>query len=115
MSLNGQRARFDTLRSLAFGSISGAYAAVGTAFGQAVRILKIDNLTDANMIFSFDGINNHTVVPAQSGCVFDFATNKVGPVDQLEQPIGTRVYVKEELGAPSAGNVYVTIVYASSN
>lgn len=115
MSLNGQRARFDTLRSLAFGSISGTYAAVGTAFGQAVRILKIDNLTDANMIFSFDGTTNHTIAPMQSGCVFDFATNKVGPVNQLEQPIGTRVYVKQESSAATSGSVYVTIVYASSN
>lgn len=115
MSLNGQRVRYDALRSLAFGSISGTYAAIGTAFTQSVRIIKIDNLTDANMLFSFDGVINHTVVPTMSGSVFDYGTNRVGPVDQLEQPIGTTIYVKQESGAASSGSVYVTIIYASSN
>lgn len=115
MSLSAQRLRYDTLRSIAFGSITTSYVAVGAAFTHAVRVLNIDNLTDANILISFDGTTNHTIVPAGAGKVFDYATNRVGPVDQLEQPVGTLVYVKRESGAPTGGNVYVTVLYASNN
>lgn len=115
MSLAAQRLRYDTLRSIAFGSVTSSYAAVGSAFTHAVRVLNIDNLTDANILVSFDGTNNHTVIPSGSGKVFDYATNRVGPVDQLEQAVGTQVYVKRESGAPTGGNVYVTVLYAAHN
>lgn len=115
MSLAAQRLRYDTLRSLAFGSITTSYVAVGSAFTHAVRVINIDNLTDANLLVSFDGTNNHTVVPAGAGKIFDYATNRVGPVDQLEQSVGTTVYVKREGGAPTGGTVYVTVLYASNN
>jgi hypothetical protein len=112
MSLRGQRIRYEPLRSLAFGSISGTYAAVGTPFDNAVRLLMIDNLTDANLTISFDGINDHLIIASSSGRVIDYATNRVGPVDQLEQAEGTILYVK---GDPSVGSIYVAVVYAASN
>lgn len=108
-----QRVRYETLRSLAYTSISGTYAGVGTAFANPVRLIKVNNTTDANLIISFDGVNAHDFVFAQSAYVFDYASNKEGPVDKLEQSVGDRVYVKEESGSPSKGNVYVTVVYAS--
>lgn len=115
MPLDAQRLRYDTLRSLAFGSITTSYVAVGSAFTHPVRVLNVDNLTDANLLVSFDGTTNHTVIPSGSGKIFDYATNRVGPVDQLEQSVGTVIYVKRESGAPTGGNVYVTVLYASTN
>ena|ERR1700685_870883 len=112
MSLRGQRIRYEPLRSLAFGDISGTYAAVGDPFGNAVRMIMIDNLTDANITISFDGINDHLIIASSSGRVLDYATNRVGPVDQLEQSEGTIVYVK---GDPSVGSIYVSVVYAAYN
>lgn len=112
MSLNGQRVTFEPLRSLAFGSISGAYAAIGTGFNNAARLILIDNLTNANVTISFDGINDHMVVAAMSGRVLDYGSNRVGQVNQLEQSEGTVVYVK---GAPGSGSVYVSVIYASTH
>jgi hypothetical protein len=115
MSIVGQRIRFEPIRSLAFGSISGAYAKVGTPFVNAVRCIIVDNFTNANMTISFDGINDHMVVFSSSSKIIDYASNRVGPVDQLEQSAGTQVYVKQTTGAPSSGSIYVSVVYASFN
>lgn len=115
MSIRGQRIRFEELRSLAFGDISGSYAAVGDPLGNAARMIIITNQTNADMIISFDGVNDHLFVISSSAIVFDFASNRVAPVDQLEMPLGTTVWVKEASGAPSSGSVYVAVVYASQS
>jgi hypothetical protein len=113
MASNAQRVKFENIRSLAFGSITTSYVAVGDQVDNPVRMIAIDNLSNANLLVSFDGVNDHTVVPAISGRVFDYASNRVGPEDRLEQPVNTQVYVKREGGAPSSGSVYVTVMFAS--
>lgn len=115
MSTNAQRVKFENLRSLAFGSISGTFAEVGPIFANPARLLKIDNSTDANVIISFDGVNNHVFIPAISSVLFDYASDRVGPEDRLEQPVGTPVYVKQESGAPTSGHIYVSLLFAASN
>lgn len=110
---NAQIVRFETLRSLAFGSISGTYAAVGTALIHSARVIGIDNTTDADMLVSFDGVNNHTILIAHSGKIFDFTSNRAEPVGNLELPNHTAVYVKQ-VSAPSMGSVYVTSLYGST-
>lgn len=111
----GQRAKFEPLRSVAFGSISGTYTAIGTPIGDAAHAIFIDNLTDANMFISLDGINNHIVVAANSGRVIDISTNRIGPVENLQLPQNITFYVKQVTGAPSLGSIYVGVMYASIN
>jgi len=115
MSTNAQRVKFENVRSLAYTSITTSLVAVGTPFDNPVRLICIDNFTDASLFVSFDGINDHTVVAAISGRVFDYATNRVGPEDRLEQPVNVQVFVRRQAGAPTNGSVYVTTMYASSN
>ena len=114
MSSLSVRIRYEVLRSLAFGSISGAYALVGTKFANAVRILKITNTTDADLIISFDGVNNHDIIPARTAEVMDYGSNKANTGGQLDQAVGDAVYVKQ-VSAPTSGTVYVTVIYASSH
>lgn len=112
MSSTSVRIRYENLRSLAFGSISGTYAGVGASFANPVRILKITNTTDALLTVSFDGINDKDVVAANSAWIHDYGSNKADTGGQLDQSLGERVYVK---GAPSSGSVYVTVIYASAS
>lgn len=107
--------RYETLRSLAFGGISGAYAAVGSTWNNPARIIKVNNATDANLLISFDGITNHDVVLSNSAYVLDYSSNKNNPGGQLDQSYGTRMYVKQESAAPTLGNVYLTVIYASAS
>ncbi len=113
-SSNAQIARFETLRSLAFGSISGTYAAIGSAFLNASRSLDIENLSDVTMTFSMDGVNDHFVIPAQAGKILDFSSNRGANANLLVVPANTVVYVKQTSGAASMGSVYVTNIYASN-
>ncbi len=114
MATNGQILRWDELRSLGFASI-GAYAGVGPSFTNPVRILMLDNLTDADLIVSFDGIIDKTVVASRSGKVIDVATNRLGPVNQLEQPVGDRVYIRSISALPTSGSFYVSVMYADNH
>lgn len=102
----------EVIRSLGFASIDGTYMGVGTGFLYPSRLLVIQNLTDAQLMFSFDGVNDHLTLPASSNIVLDVTTNQ-----SLTQgnywSIGTRVYVKE-VGMPSTGSVYVTTFYGST-
>jgi hypothetical protein len=108
---NSVRMRPETLRSLGFGSMGASYVAIGTPFAHPIRLLQIQNLTDATLLFSFDGVNDHVIIPASVGLVYDITTNKSR--DQgwyISQ--GTTLYVKNS-GTPTSGSVYVTAFYGS--
>jgi len=115
MSSLSVRIRYEPLRTLAFGGISGTYAGVGIAFANPVRMLKITNTTDANLLISFDGVNDRDIIPAGTIEVLDYGSNSASPVGQLDQSVGDRVYVKQSGGAATSGSVYVTVIYASAN
>lgn len=102
----------EPVRSIAFGSISGTYAGIGAFFANPIRILLVQNLSDALLMFSLDGLDDHFPVNADSFVLLDVTANKT--IDQgafFAQ--GTRVYVKE-IGTPSTGSVYVSVFYGTT-
>lgn len=113
-SSNAVLIKYEELRSLAFGSISGAYAGVGSPFANPVRMICLDNLTDEDLVVSFNGTTNHTPVPARSGRVLDYCSNTSMQSGVAEQQVGTRVYVKAIGGAPTSGSFYVTVIYVDT-
>lgn len=113
--MSAKRVYFDTLRSLAFGSISGTYAAVGAASTVEPRIICITNDTDASMIFSDDSDNatGKLVLTRGSFKLFDLTANLVpGKDDSFVIPKGTTWYVKQ-VSAPTSGAVYIEYVYGT--
>lgn len=109
LSIMAVRAAFETLRSLAFGSISGAFAAVGGPLLNPARLVHVYNGCNTDMIFSIDGVNNDFYVPAGGFILFDFTTNHTSP-QGFFIPQGTQFYVKQA-SAPASGSVYITVVY----
>lgn len=105
----GTRAAFDPLRELAFGSISGSYAAIGTALTDHARIVKFTNGTNAPMYISLDGTTDYDKIPANGFALYDFSTNRIRD-DGLFVPVGTIFYVKQDT-APSSGSVWVSVIY----
>ena len=105
--------QIEALRSLAFGSISGSYTAVGAGFANATRLICITNNTEGDMFFSIDGTTDHLYVPAGSFKLFDLSANRRNVnQDDCVLPVGTVVYVKQDT-APVSGSVYVEVLYAS--
>lgn len=101
----------ETLRTLAFGSISGTYAGIGAALSHPARIIKITNTTDVLITISLDGVNDHDVVPTSSSYIIDIASNNVLPAGSLTISQGQRFYAK---GAPTSGAVYLSVYYGSN-
>lgn len=112
--MSAKKVYFDTLRSLAFGSISGTYAAVGSALTVNPRIMCITNKTQGDMIFSVDSTNSsgNLFVPAGTFKLFDLTANLVpGKDDNFVIAEGTQFYVKQ-VTAPVSGSVYLEFIYA---
>jgi len=109
------RARFELLRSIGFAAISNNFAGVGTPFLNPIRILKITNTTDVNILVSFNGLDSIDILPADFYYLYDIGENKADCVGLLELAAGDRVYVKAEAGLPTVGSVYVTSMYAAQN
>lgn len=100
--LYSQNANFGTLRSLAFGSVSGTYANVGAAFTDRTKIVQLYNGLDAAVTVSFSGGTDHMVMAAGAVVQFDLKSNNLN--------LGTehRVQIK---GTVTSGTFYVTELY----
>ncbi len=113
MSSLSIRLRFDPVRTLAFGSISGTYMGVGAALDVPARQIFIQNLTDATLMFSFNGVDDHFPLPENGFLLNDITSNKtISSGFFLAE--GERLYVKE-VGTPTSGSVYFTVMYGSDN
>lgn len=103
-------AQFDTIRTLAFGGISGTYAVVGAPLTVLGRIIVVVNSTNGNLFLSTDGVNNMIFVPASSFREYDLSANRNRTAEEFVLPISTQFYVKQST-APTSGDVYIEVVY----
>lgn len=101
----------EALRTLAFGAISGAYAAIGTPTTNPTRIYWLQNDTNATLTFSWDGVTDMFVLPAFTFVLLDCTTNRSDKAGYAAVPANTTTYVK---GAPGSGSVYLTVFYAKT-
>jgi hypothetical protein len=104
-------ARLDSLRSLAFGGISGAYAAVGSPTTVLTRIICFTNNTAGDMLFTNDNTTDQFFVAAGSFKLIDIQANMNAQFDdKYVFPVGMQWYVKQ-LTAPVSGSVYIEIIH----
>lgn len=106
-------ARFEALRSVGFGSISGTYVGLGTPIDYPGRIIKITNTTDADIFVSTDGTTDQDIVPAGGFVLYDLGGNRSNLSGSLDFHKFVRFYVREVSAAPTSGSVYLTLIYAS--
>ena len=100
----------ETIKSLAFGSIVAGYTGVGEPSEHPAIQITLQNLTDAELMFSMDGINDHISLPSTGYWVADITANQQGN-RAIRISAGTRFYVKRT-EIPTRGSVYLTICYA---
>lgn len=105
--MNATRLIADPVHSIAAGSIGVAYMGVGTAFDNSGRMVLINNLTDDILTFSYDGVNDHFLLPVYTSLLLTVDWNRDAVDDYLALPIGSRLYVKYNY-VPTKGSVYVT-------
>ncbi len=100
--------KYDIIRSVAHGSITNSFAALGAPFGHDVRIVKFVNTNDTDMVISTDGTNIHDIIPAGGFALYDITSDGVG--QNFVFPINTQIYIKY-LSSPSSGSFYVVALY----
>jgi len=105
------KANFDELRSIAFGSISGSYAVVGSSTTVYGRVITITNNTEGDMLLTTDNSRDEMFIAAGSYKLYDIQANmNTHDDDKYVLPKGTQFYVKQ-LEAPTSGSVYIEIMY----
>lgn len=110
MAVLGNYMKYEAMRVLAFGSISGTYAAVGASTDPSVNQYEIVNSTDKLLRFSWNGSTDHFVIAAYTHKIIDINANKSG--NHLFLGANETLYVKHEGSAPTVGNVYFVTMYA---
>ena len=106
-------ARFDALRTVTSGAITGSYTTVGAVLANNTRIVKFTNNTNGDLLLSYDGTTDNDFVPAGGFVLYDFSTNapNINDSDSLVLAINTQFYVRYST-APSSGALWITSVYA---
>ena len=103
--------RHTPLLSAAFGAITGSYTALGTLL-EPGRVMAYINATDADVMLSFNGTDDHIFLMASSSQIWDYQSNAVDSQNNFGMPVGTVVYIKSSSGAPTTGSVYVELAYS---
>ena len=99
-------------RTLAFGNIVAGYTGIGTPLSYPARMLLFQNLTDAVLQFSMNGVDDNFPLPAGGQFILDITTNSMTNLQTFSATKGQRFYVKQ-IGIPTMGAVYVTSFYGS--
>lgn len=96
-----KKLKFEPLRNAKYSSISTTYTNLGPPFAHPVRLLFLSNLTNSYMTASFDGINDHIVIPTSTTFALD-----------IHQDIflgqGTQIFVKGTYSSPTSGYFHAT-------
>ena len=103
----GNRAKFETAREMAFGSITNVFQIIGTDFDDQPRIIYIQNFTDTIMDFSISYSGLTTCFSLGSGGAFTSDITANGAGSTFTPALGEAVWVKYR-SAPSSGFVQFT-------
>jgi len=88
---------------------AGSYVQMGTALANPSFILKMVNLSNVNVLVSFDGTNDYDICPANGFWLYD---EDAGGNNNQFLPKGTPILIKNAAGAAAGiGLVYLVTQY----
>ena len=129
MSASSQKIWPETIRFVTFTQIAaavGAYIPIGAVspvpgpsaqnaapgFTHPIRLLHTEDTTNVPLMYSWDGINDHSALIQNAFLLLDVCSNKSNQGSILEIPQGTIIYVRYIDSAPTSGYVYLSAFYA---
>lgn len=98
----------DVLRSIDSATLTGSYQQVGANLTNPARIIKFTNLSTVTVTISWDGINDHEILPTGGFVLLDISTNKETS-QILEISANTPFFVK---GSAGTGLIYISNYFA---
>lgn len=102
----------EPLRSLGFASIGASYMGVGSALENPARMVEVNNLTDADLFLSLDGVDDHFIIAAKTAKIYDITANKTRE-DGFFMEKGDRLYVRES-ETPTEKAIYFSVIHGES-
>lgn len=111
--------RFDPIRGMASASITGSYQPLGflsapataAPFQHAMRVLHFINNTNGDVLVSFDGSTNNTIVIANAFDLYDLTSDQDSN-EMFRYQLGTQVYIKyTSVPAMPTGTFYLVAIY----
>jgi len=102
------RLRAEAVRAVAFGAVTGAFAALGAATTHIGRIVRFTNYTDQILDFSLDGVDANYRLSPTSTLVLDISTNQTKK-DNLFIPEGQIFYIRHAGVAPTTGSAWIEL------
>lgn len=106
---SGLRIIPDSLRSRASSTMTASYQTLGSALSYPVCLIKCINNSNQDVLISWDGVNDHDIVPAGSFFLYDVCSD-AGAQRGLYVGKGTQFWVK---GTAGTGTVYLANFYTS--
>lgn len=99
----------EALRTFNSATFTGSYQAMGVPLANSIRLVKWTNTANVNVTISWDGVNDHEILPAGSFVLLDVSSNRE-VANQFEIQNGLQFYVK---GSAGIGSVYMSAYYGS--
>lgn len=100
----------EPLRSIDTSTLNGSYASLGALIAHPARVLKFANLSNVDVMVSYDGgVTTHEIIPASSSFVFDITSNRVWD-DPCVLAKGTQISVSSAKGT---GFFYMSSYYVT--
>jgi len=97
----------ETLRSIDSATFTGSYQACGVVTSHQVRLTRFLNASNVTVTISWDGTNDHEVLPAGTFLLLDLSTNS-GTAKPAIIASNTQFSVK---GSAGTGNFYISTYY----
>ena len=86
--------------------------AVSPAISHPARMILLQNLTNASLMISDDGVNAKWPISANTSMILDLTSNASTLNGGWYYPEGTRFYVAQ-IEDPTDGDLYLTVFYGS--
>lgn len=102
----------ETIRTVAYSAFVGGYQPIGNALEFPSRVIKFYNGTDADVYLSWDGVNNHEILPSKAFVLLDICSNKI-----TDTGLGffiaqnTQFWAIPTAAVPTVGNIYLSTYY----
>ena len=102
---------FQTIRTVAFGGITGVFANVGAALSAPARLVKIVNTSNRTAEITTDGTNVQDLLPANSFALYDLTTNRINDEGAFMRS-GTQFQTRRPAADanPTSGSVSVVVL-----
>ena len=100
---------FDPIRTEAFGAISNAFTALGTALEGPASAILFNNLTDAIIQISFNGTDVHMQLSATNSNGINFTDGGYSN-SPLYMAANTQIYVRYIGAAPTVQSFWIEVM-----